>query len=207
MMAKSPKKSPQDAALDAMMSLATKLGWRDLTLSDIAAEAGLSLAELNQVAGSKAGLLGQFVRRIDQAVLATGGTVDVADPVKDRLFDVAMQRFDSLQPWREAIRAIARDIAFDPVAAICLGTRRRRSMVWMLEKAGVSSAGLKGRVRAAGLDMIMLSALRVWLKDESEDMASTMAHLDRQLGRADRLVRSLQSGPFVRDNDPAEEAG
>ena len=90
------------------------------------------------------------------------------------------------------------------MAAICLGLQRRRSMIWMLEKAGVSSAGLKGRVRAAGLNAIMLSAIRVWLKDDSEDMSATMARLDRDLARADKLVQSLQGGkPFQRTEETA----
>ena len=195
---------PSDRALDAMMALAGQLGWRDLTLTDIAGEAGLTLAELRNIAGSKQALLGKFMQRIDQAVLAGAAADDPAEPVKDRLFDVCMQRFDALQPWREAIKAIARDIPVDPMAAICLGLQRRRSMIWMLEKAGVSSAGLKGRVRAAGLNAIMLSAIRVWLKDDSEDMSATMARLDRDLARADKLVQSLQGGkPFQRTGETA----
>jgi len=186
-----------DRAVDAMMTLAAQLGWRDVTLSDIAAEAGLSLAELRGVATSRSGLLGKFVSRIDQVVLQGPVTDMEAEPVKDRLFDIAMRRFDLLQPWRGAIKSIARDLPFDPLTALCLGQQRRQSMVWMLEKAGVSTAGLKGRLRAAGLDLIMLSTMRIWLKDESEDMSVTMAHLDRQLSRADKFVQAVRGGrPF-----------
>ncbi|MBT4542434.1 MAG: hypothetical protein HOC33_01210, partial [Alphaproteobacteria bacterium] len=67
---------PSDRALDAMMALAGQLGWRDLTLTDIAGEAGLTLAELRNIAGSKQALLGKFMQRIDQAVLAGAAADD-----------------------------------------------------------------------------------------------------------------------------------
>jgi ubiquinone biosynthesis protein COQ9 len=191
-----------DVAIDAMMTLVGQLGWRDVTLSDIAAEAGMNLAELHQIARSKPGLLGAFVTRTDQALLKNGAVDTASEPVKDRLFDVVMQRLDLLQPWRDAIKAIARDIPFDPLTAICLGKNRRTSMIWMLEMTGVSASGLKGKMRIAGLDLILLSTMRVWLKDESADLSVTMAHLDRQLSRADRLVQSLRNGRLAKDREP-----
>ncbi|MBT3701156.1 MAG: TetR family transcriptional regulator [Alphaproteobacteria bacterium] len=205
--AKAVPADPLDQVLDAMLKLAEQLGWRDLTLRDIADEAGLSLAQLQRLVPGKSALLSHFVRRVDQVVLDNDTTADPDEPVKDRLFDVAMQRFDALQPWRGAIKAIARDLPYDPVAAICLGARRRQSMIWMLEKAGVSSSGLKGRLRAAGLDVIIIATMRVWLKDESKDMSATMSALDRHLSRTDRLVSSLQGQRSFRQEDQQTAAG
>jgi ubiquinone biosynthesis protein COQ9 len=196
-----------DQALDAMLRLAEQLGWRDLTLADIADEAGLSIGELQRLVSGKSALLNRLVARVDDLVLGAETKFDPEEPVKDRLFDVAMQRLDVLQPWRGAIKAIARDLPFDPVAAICLGAKRRKSMIWMLEKAGVSSSGLKGRVRAAGLDVIMIATMRVWLKDESKDMSVTMAALDRHLTKADRLVSSLQGQRPIRQEDQQTAPG
>jgi ubiquinone biosynthesis protein COQ9 len=48
-------------------------------------------------------------------------------------------------------------------------------------------------LRLKGLSAIYLSAIRVWLRDDSEDMAKTMAHLDKQLARVDNLVGRLKS--------------
>ena len=38
------------------------------------------------------------------------------------------------------------------------------------------------------LSAIYLATLRVWLRDDSEDMAKTMAHLDKQLARVDSFL-------------------
>jgi hypothetical protein len=41
------------------------------------------------------------------------------------------------------------------------------------------------------LNALWLNALRTWMRDDSDDMAKTMATLDRGLGRAERLSRFL----------------
>jgi hypothetical protein len=51
----------------------------------------------------------------------------------------------------------------------------------MLEAAGVSAAGLRGRLRRQLLTGLYLSVLRVFLDDDSSDLARTMALLDQRL--------------------------
>jgi hypothetical protein len=65
-------------------------------------------------------------------------------------------------------------------------------MAWMLEAAGIPTAGLAGRLRATALLAVWLGAFRAWAKDESADMSATMAALDRLLDRAESLARTLE---------------
>jgi len=191
-------------ALDAALGLAATAGWRDLTLADLAAEAGVSLVELRAAYPSKQALLDGLSDRIDEEVLAGTGADLAAEPVKDRLFDILMRRFEALRPHRDAMRAIARDGLGDPAAALCGGCRLLRSMRWMLEAAGVPTSGLAGLARTKGLAAIWLDVLRTWLHDDSEDMSATMSALDRRLGQADdamarlcRLTRRARRGSPV----------
>jgi AcrR family transcriptional regulator len=183
-------------ALATALELAAQRGWRDLTMDDIAAEGGLTLAQLHDAYRSKGAILDEFVDQIDAAVLA-GDSADLADdPVRDRLFDVVMRRFDALAPHKDGVRAIVRDTGRDPCAALGGACRLRRSMRWMLEAARVDTSGLGGRVRIKGMMAIYLEALRTWLNDDTEDMAKTMAVLDKRLSQADRLVARLcRMGP------------
>jgi AcrR family transcriptional regulator len=183
------KKKPDipDRIIDAALALAAERGWRDLTLADIAGAAGLPLSKLYPVYASKAAILRGFTRRIDAAVLAGGGE-DVGG-ARDRLFEVLMRRFDALQPHREALGNIVFDQARDPVSALCGLGRLERSMAAMLEAARLSAGGLRGLLRAKALGLAYLATLRVFLSDDSADLAATMAALDRNLGRLDRLAR------------------
>ena len=172
-----------DRVIDAALTLAATGGWRQLGLAGIAEEAGLTLAQLRSVFPSKAA---------DERVLAGGKAEDGA--ARDRLFDVLMRRFDVLQPDRSAVRAIIRDSLCDPLAVLCQGPMLLCSMASMLEAAGLSSACLNGALRTKGLALVYLVALRAWLKDDSTDLAKTMAVLDRGLRQAEKMAAFLNSG-------------
>ncbi len=170
------------------LELAATQGWRDTTLADIAAAAKLPLAKIHAHFGSKTAIVSAFIEQIDAEVLA-GEDPELADqPPRDRLFDVMMRRFDALKPHKAAVRAIVCDTLCNPQAAVCGGLALARSMTWMLEAAGIGATGLRGVARVKGLAAIHLSVLRVWFDDDSEDMARTMAVLDRRLRQAESLV-------------------
>ena len=114
-------KGVPDRIIDAALTLAAARGWRRTGLADIAAEAGVTLAELRGAFPSKASILNGLIRRTDTLVLAMG-TVE-GSSVRDRLFDLLMRRFDVLQPHRDAVSAIVRDSICDPLVPLCHGPR------------------------------------------------------------------------------------
>ena len=65
------------------------------------------------------------------------------------------------------------------------------TMTLILEAAGISASGPFGMLRAKGLLVVWLATARVWLKDESPDLGPTMAALDRNLRRAERLAMQI----------------
>jgi AcrR family transcriptional regulator len=180
--------------IQAALALASERGWRNVSLADMAARAELPLLEAYQEFSSKTAVLLRLVGSTDRAALSQGAAA-ASDTPRDRLFDVLMRRFDALQSRREGTVAILRDLPFDPAALLCLSARLARSMAWMLEAAGISSSGCAGSVRVKGLALVYLDALRVWTKDESPDMARTMAALDKGLRRAERVACSLPMAP------------
>jgi AcrR family transcriptional regulator len=189
--------SAKDRLIDAALTLAARQGWRHTGMAAIAAEAGLSLGEAYAAAPSKLALLAAFSRRVDQAALAIAA--DATEPARDRLFDVLMRRFDALAPHRPALRSILRDSLGDP-AALAGVPVLLRSMGWMLEAAGISTAGMRGRLRRHLLIGLYLSVLRAFLDDDSTDLARTMALLDQRL-------RWAESWLGLGRAQPAEAAG
>jgi AcrR family transcriptional regulator len=172
----------KDRMVDAALALAARQGWRRTGLAEIAAEAGLPLAEAYAACPSKLALLAALHRRIDRAALAASG--ETTEPQRDRLFDLLMRRFDALAPHRAALRAILRDSWGDP-GALFAAPALIGSMQWMLEAAGAGSGGWTTRFRAHILAAIYISVFRAFLRDDSEDLAKTMAELDRRLRAAE----------------------
>ena len=183
------RKDVPQAIIESALTLAASRGWARVGLGDIAEAAEVSLAELRAEFSSKSAIVAAYAAAIDREVLAARDPEVAGRPATERLFDVLMKRFDLLNAHKEGVGAIMRSCPSDPEAILCGPLVLRRSMRWMLEAADLSSAGLRGGLRVKALSALYLSMLPVWLRDDSEDMARTMAVLDRRLRRLDRLTR------------------
>lgn len=178
--------------IDTALTLAAERSWKEISLNHIAAAAKLPLSEVYGSFPSKTAILAGFSRQIDVDMLAALDADAAQAPVRERLFDVLMKRFDALNPHKGAIANILGDSCADPLAAFSGLAPLGQSMAWMLEGAGIGTQGPLGLVRIKGLSMIYLSALVVWLRDESPDMAKTMAHLDKRLRQAENCIIALR---------------
>ncbi len=188
-----PPKDPRQRLIAAALALAAEHGWRRLTMAKISAEAGLPLAEAYRLFRSKSALFAGFRRGIDEAVLG-GPAASANDPLRDRLFDVLMRRFEALKPHRAALKVILRDSLGTP-GMIKLGPGLMRSMSWMLAAAGFSVGGCRGRLVTRLVAALYLSVLPAFFQDESGDLGSTMALLDRRLRQGESVVTFL--GPLA----------
>ncbi len=189
-----------------MLDLVAEQGWRAVTLGRIAQASGLPLSALYGQYSSKIDLLTAYARRVDLAMLAALGEPGAAPAdaaaVKDRLFEAVMARFDALNPHKAAIRVMMRELPGDPVALACFLHRGlRQGLDWMLAAAELDAGGLSGVVRRKVLGGIYLDTLRVWLKDDGADMATTMAHLDKRLEQGLGLLTGR--GPLSRLREKA----
>lgn len=191
------------ALIGAAFRLAAESGWARLTVADAARAAGVSLAEARMRFPGKPALLARFGRSLDQAALSA---VPNEGPVRDQLFDLLMSRFDAMKPHRDGIRALVRHLPCDPVTTLLLACATRRSMRWMLHAAGQPTSGLRGALRVQGLVAVWAWALRAFERDDSEDLASTMAALDTALGRAHTMALWISRERAPDQDEPDESA-
>ena len=181
--------------IEAALALASEGRWRDVSLVDVARRAEVSLLDAYRAMPDKASLLASLIAATDRQVLAAG-PADALDPPRDRLFDVLMRRFDALQERRAGVTAILRDLPYDPLAAISVLPRFATAIAWMLEAAGLSSAGLAGSLRVKALAVIYLRTLKVWLDDDSAGHGADHggARQDAAPRRADGALHSRACG-------------
>jgi AcrR family transcriptional regulator len=177
--------------VDALMALAAERPWEEVTLAALAERAGVSLSALRAAYDGRLAILADFVRRIDEKVLA-GIDPDVAEEApRERLFDVLFSRFEALGPYKPAIRNLRTAARRDPALALALNGIVVPSMGWMLAAAGIPATGGRGLIRAQGLAFAWARASRVWVEDADPGLARTMAALDRELRRAERTAMRL----------------
>ncbi|PCJ60349.1 MAG: TetR family transcriptional regulator [Rhodospirillaceae bacterium] len=181
------RKNQDRVVAEAALDLAAERGWRNVSLHDIALRTNVSLSELYKNYLSKESILDRFMRAIDEEVLRGLDEEDAEETPRDRLFDILMRRFDALAPYKKGIAAVLKDVICDPTALGLGACRYFLSMTWMLEGAGISTAGLHGMLRVKGLSILYFAVLQVWLDDSAEDQGKTMAALDRWLKRAEKI--------------------
>ena len=174
--------------IEALLQLAAQQPWDMITMTDIALQAGLTLADFRDCYPSKGAVLAGFSKMIDRKVL--DGTHDdlLGEPAKDRLFDVLMRRLDALAPYRDGLREVSAWAQRDPVSAMALNSVALNSMRFMLEAANIDTEGTLGAVKLQGLVLAWRRVVTIWLDDDSEGYDKTMAALDRELERGGRLV-------------------
>lgn len=190
------------ALITAAFRVAGEEGWQKLTIPAAARGAGLSLAEARRRFPSRVILLLRFGQLADALALQDA---PAQGPVRDRLFDLLMRRYDALQPHRAGIKALVRALPFEPLTAMLLHEATHRSMRWMLQTAGVTANRPFGDLEVRGLTAVWYWGLRTWERDESEDLSATMATVDSALHRVDRVASWLQGRrPEAPPPPPAE---
>jgi AcrR family transcriptional regulator len=187
-MSQNPNALSRDAVIDALMRLAESRPWSDIELQDIAQEAGISLADLRDMFPSKGAILGGLSRRIDRQVLE-GTTNDLAgEPARERLFDVMMRRLDALAPYKRALKRISQGMRGDPLSLAAMNQLALNSQRYMLAAAGISTEDALGFLKLQGAVIIHANTLETWFDDDDPALARTMARLDREIRRGERVM-------------------
>ena len=174
--------------IEAALKLAADRPWSEVSLVDVAAAAGMNLAEVRAVAGSKSQLVAAFLRQIDEKVLAQVKGRTEGQSARDTLFEVIMSRFDAMMPMKAAVKSFASAGQMDTTLIMPFLNSQR----WMLAAAGIDADGPTGLVRTAGLGAAYMSAFNVWLADDDPGMAKTMAALDQRLRRGERTLSTIE---------------
>ncbi|MGO8954438.1 MAG: TetR family transcriptional regulator [Rhodomicrobium sp.] len=181
----------RDRIVAAALRLAETNGWRELSLGEIAAGAGIPLGEMRREFQSKGQMLAAFSRALDQAVLEKFAAPG-PDAARDRLFDVMITRFEVMQPYKPAIRRIRDDLGLSFGEALAQLRPALKSQYWMLAAAGINGEGGRGLLRVQGLLAIYARVFPVWLSDDDPGLARTMAALDRRLRRGEAVLRGIE---------------
>jgi AcrR family transcriptional regulator len=176
-----------DRAADAVLKLTVDRPWRDITLRDIAMEAGAPLADLYDLTPSKAELLDKLLRRFDQAALRSE---DASPDAADRLFEAVMARLEAMEPHRLSLMAISRD---EGRLNGRMGLRFAITARALLEAAGIDAGGRRGAIRVVAMTAVWARVVQVWGDDEGA-LNRTMAEIDKLLKQMRKRLGQIGAG-------------
>jgi len=168
---------------------------RALSLADIAQHADIDAELAVAIAGDTQQLiLGKMAALDDQAVLESFDDIRDAGgvPIREKILEALMHRFEIYAPYRAQIDALNQAARRRPDLAVALAMGLQAVTRRMLAMAGDDCSGWRGLARVKGVAGVVLLVARVWMKDDSPDLAPTMKALDRRLQQAEEWGVSLR---------------
>ncbi len=179
-----------DPILEAWLTVIAADGWASARIDAVAERSGTTTAVVAATLPDRWAALAAFGRALDVSALAEAG-VDREASVRDRLFSVLMARFDAALDHRDTARILAAAAPRDPGLAAFMALGVVQSVGRLAAAAGVATGGFIGPVRVQALTVLYLAVARVWLADDSPDLAATMKELDTRLAQAETWARRL----------------
>lgn len=203
--AKSGKASSPDLLILAFEIIA-ETGWRGFSFTELAERAGLAMPEIRETFSSRGAVLDTLNRRLDQAMLAIDPYEMEGLPPRDRVFELMMSRLEAMAPYRPGLCRLMTDARFDPELIAMTACRLDRSLAWLQDAARIDEGqqrslvgAIRRRLQRRLLGAVYLQVLKVWSTDDSQDLAKTMASLDKQLRRIESFAGLAANGKIGED--------
>jgi AcrR family transcriptional regulator len=179
-------------------------GWRAFSFETLARRTGMPRAEIYRHFHSRDALLRALTARVDEAMLGVDEAELAGLPPRDRVFELLMRRLETLVPYRGGLKRLARDARTDPCVVLLTACRLERSLIWLQDVAGLRHHGLRASLARRALGLAYARTLQVWFDDEGADLGRTMAELDKQLRRVQRIAGLRE--PRARRTEKGEAA-
>ena len=111
--------------------------------------------------------------------------------MREKILEALMHRFEVFKPYRQQIDSLKKSSAKQPDLVTSLFRSLNLASLRILAMAGDNCNGWRGKLRLQGIVGVVLVVGRVWMKDESSDLAPTMKELDHRLRQAEEWAVSI----------------
>jgi len=112
--------------------------------------------------------------------------------IREKIIESLLHWFETYAPYRLQIDQLNRFALSHPDFALRLLGGLEALIRHILVMSGDQVVGLKGMMRVKGVAVVFLATARVWMKDDSNDLAATMKMLDQRMLQAEEWGISLR---------------
>ena len=174
--------------LAAAFALLAETGWAGFSPRLLAERSGASLAEVYDFMPTTGQLPQRLGERLDRAMLAIEPDEPAGLSHRERLFELVMRRLDPMAPFKPGLARPAREARGEVELWFASLQSLDRMARWLSDLAGLPYRGLEARLARRALMLAYARVFRVWLDDDTADLAKTMAALDQRLDQLERLA-------------------
>ena len=189
---------------DAAWSLLATHPIDQIDLDAVADMAGVDRGLVGALSGSVQRLVLAKMNELDrQSLVETYDDIQDAGEVsiREKILESLLHWFETYAPYRAQLDQLSRSARGHPDLALRLLVGLEALVRHILVMSGDPALGLKGMMRVKGVAGIFLATARVWMKDDSNDLAATMKMLDQRMSQAEEWGISLRIFDGGRSHD------
>ena len=173
----------------------------------VADMAGVDRGLAGALSGSVQCLVLAKMTKLDrQSLMETYDDIQDAGAVsiREKIIESLLHWFETYAPYRSQIDQLNQSARSHPNLALRLFVGLEALIRHILVMSGDPALGLKGVVRVKGVAYVFLATARVWMKDDSNDLAATMKMLDQRMSQAEEWGISLRIFDGGRSHDGSD---
>ena len=193
---------------DAAWTLLATQPIDQIDFNAVADMAGVDRALAGALSGSVQCLVLAKMTELDRQSLKET-FVDIQDAgavsIREKIIECLLHWFETYKPYRLQIHQLNRSARSYPDLALRLLLGLEALIRHILVMSGDPALGFKGMVRVKGVAGVFLSTARVWMKDDSNDLAATMKMLDQRMSQAEEWGISLRILDGGRSRDGSDD--
>ena len=121
--------------------------------------------------------------------------------IREKIIESLLHWFETYAPYRLQIDQLNRSARGHPDLALRLFIGLEALIRRIVVMSGDPALGFRGVVRVKGVAGVFLATTRVWMRDDSDDLAATMKVLDQRMSQAEEWGISLRIFDGGRSHD------
>ena len=179
--------------VEQAFQIVQKKGWEKFSLKDLQKEKNKE-SEINFYFKNKNEIVDKFSFMIDSFVESKVNLNDFKiSSKKDNLFELIMLRLDEMRPYKGPLTKIVDAAKKNPCLLSRISNNVMNSMDFYLELTSSYNETPIDFLKKNTLFFIYSFTFKTWLTDDSDDLASTMAELDRLLSISENAEKKIKN--------------
>ena len=171
-----------------------KSGWKSFSLQKLSYAEKIPINEIKIFFKSEITILDEFSKMIDVKVEKSFDYEELTNTsVKDNLFELIMLRLDEMRPYKDPLIKIVDAAKQNPCLLSRISKNVMNSMDFYLELTSSYNETPIDFLKKNTLFFIYSFTFKIWLEDDSDDLASTMAELDRLLSISENAEKKIKN--------------
>ena len=171
-----------------------RVGWDKFSLLDLLKKEKITEKEVNSFFKNKSDVIDKFSIMIDSVVESKINVDDFRiSSKKDNLFELIMIRLEEMKIYKKSLKKIIDSAKKNPTLLSRISNNVMNTMDFYLELTSCYNDTPIDFLKKNTLFFIYSFAFRTWLKDETDDLASTMAELDRLLTMSEMAEKKIKN--------------